>query len=58
LIPASTAFSPARSSTDRALGENNAVVFLADGLVNEVLEFGVIAVAQEGADFKPSFLPS
>jgi hypothetical protein len=35
-----------------SLGENNAVVFLANRLVNEVLEFGVIAVAQEGADFK------
>ena len=34
------------------LGENNAIVFLADGLVDEVLEFGVIAVAQEGADFE------
>ena len=35
-----------------SLGENNAVVFLANRLVNEVLEFGVIAVAQEGADFE------
>ncbi len=29
--------------------------FWLDGLVDEVLEFGVIAVAQEGADLKPSF---
>jgi hypothetical protein len=40
-----------------SLRENNAVVFLADRLVNEVLEFGVIAVAQEGADFKAELFP-
>ena len=35
-----------------SLRKNNAVVFLANRLVNEVLEFGVITVAEKGADFK------
>ncbi len=39
------------------LRENNPVVFLADGLVNEVLESGVVAVAQKGADLKAKLLP-
>ncbi len=32
--------------------------FLANRPVNEVTEFGIIAVAQEGADFKTELLPS
>lgn len=37
------------------LGENNVIVFLVDGLVDEVLEFGVIVVVQEGVDFEIEF---
>ena len=34
------------------LREDNPVIFLADRLINEVLEFGVVAIAQKGADLK------
>ena len=40
-----------------SLRKNNAIVFLANRLVNKVLEFGVITVAEEGADFKPKLFP-
>ena len=39
------------------LRKDNAVVFLANRLVNEVLEFGVITVAEEGTDFKAELFP-
>ncbi len=40
-----------------ALRENDPVILLADGLVNEVLEFGVVPVAQKGADLKAKLFP-
>lgn len=52
-MPASTAFFHQRGRIGVApLREDNPVIFLADRLINEVLEFGVVAIAQKGADLK------
>ena len=40
-----------------ALRQDDPVIFLADGLVHEVLEFSVIPVAQKGADLKAELFP-
>ncbi|MNI69461.1 hypothetical protein D3C73_1252080 [compost metagenome] len=37
------------------LGQNNAVVLLADRLINEILELGVVTVGQEGIDLETQF---
>jgi len=37
------------------LRQNNTVVFLADGLIDEILEFRVIAVTEESTHLKAQF---